>query len=187
MTDPYGQQPQGYGQQPQAYGQQQPGYAVAPQGYGQTPQSYGQGPQGNYGAPQGYGQPPAGYAPPGGGPVGQVRGTGVSMLLFVVTLGIYGYVWAYKTHEEMKQHTGQGLGGGIALLIWFAISPVLAFLHSDEVGKLYSRRGQQPPVTGLNGLWFIPGVLLFGVGPIVWFVRTNGALNDYWRSLGATG
>lgn len=96
-------------------------------------------------------------------------------------------MWSYKTHEEMKRHTGQGLGGGIALLIWFAISPVLAFLHSDEVAKLYARRNQQPPVTGLNGLWFFPGMFLFGIGPVVWFVRSNGALNDYWRSLGATG
>jgi len=25
------------------------------------------------------------------------------------------------------------------------------------------------------------------VGLIVWFVKTNGALNAYWRSLGAQG
>jgi hypothetical protein len=42
----------------------------------------------------------------------------------------------------MKHHTGEGLGGGIAL------------------------------------------VLAIFVGLIVWFVKVNGALNAYWRSLG---
>jgi hypothetical protein len=27
--------------------------------------------------------------------------------------------------------------------------------------------------------------MLILVGPIVWFVKTNAALNDYWKSLGA--
>ena len=55
---------------------------------------------------------------------------------------------------------------------------------SSEVGGLYSRRGQQPPVTGLTGLWYFPGIFIL-VGPIIWFVKTNGALNAYWRSVGA--
>ncbi|MEJ7628811.1 MAG: hypothetical protein WKF54_04395 [Nocardioidaceae bacterium] len=36
-----------------------------------------------------------------------------------------------------------------------------------------------------TGLWVIPGILII-VGPIIWFVKVNGALNDYWRSLGAS-
>ncbi len=179
MTDPYGQQPQGHGQQPEGYGQQQPGYGVAPQAYGQAPQPYGM-------APQGYGQPPAGYAPQGGGPIGQVRSTGLAVLLFFVTLGIYGIYWYYKVHQEMKDHTGTGLGGGIALLIYIVFGYASPFLVSDEVGKLYSRRGQHAPVSGVTGLWVIPGVFIL-VGPFIWFAKTNGALNDYWRSLGATG
>lgn len=58
------------------------------------------------------------------------------------------------------------------------------FLCSSEVGALYGRRGRPRPVSGLTGLWAIPGRLLI-VGPVVWFVKTNGALNDYWRSMGA--
>jgi hypothetical protein len=26
--------------------------------------------------------------------------------------------------------------------------------------------------------------MLILVGPFIWFIRTNNALNDYWRSLG---
>ena len=58
------------------------------------------------------------------------------------------------------------------------------FLASDEVGELYARRGQAKPVSGLTGLWYFPGMFIL-VGPIIWFVQTNAALNDYWRSLGA--
>jgi len=108
------------------------------------------------------------------------------MLLFVVTFGIYGLYWYFVTHDEMKRHSGTGLGGGIALLIAFFVGIVSPFIVSSEVGGLYARRGQAPPVTGATGLWYMPGALLV-VLPIVWFVKTNGALNAYWRSLGASG
>ena len=36
----------------------------------------------------------------------------------------------------------------------------------------------------LTGLWVFPGILLL-VGPVIWFVLTNRALNGYWRSAGA--
>src|SRR4051794_35779193 len=60
---------------------------------------------------------PAYGGPPGLGPAGQVRRTGTCVLLTIVTLGFYTWYWFYKTHDEMKQHTGQGLGGVGALLL----------------------------------------------------------------------
>jgi hypothetical protein len=116
--------------------------------------------------------------------VGKVRSTGLSMLLFVVTLGIYGLVWWYLVHDEMKRHSGQGIGGLVALLLAVFVSPAAAFFTSDEVGKLYERTGRRAPVSALTGLWYFPGMFLV-VLPIVWFVQTNGALNEYWRGLGA--
>jgi hypothetical protein len=116
--------------------------------------------------------------------VGKVRPTGLAMLLFVVTFGIYGLVWWYLVHDEMKRHSGQGIGGLVALLLAIFVSPAAAFFTSDEVGKLYERTGRRPPVSALTGLWYFPGMFLI-VLPIVWFVQTNGALNDYWRGLGA--
>jgi hypothetical protein len=116
--------------------------------------------------------------------VGKVRSTGLSMLLFVVTLGIYGLVWWYLVHDEMKRHSGQGIGGLVALLLAVFVSPAAAFFTSDEVGKHYQRTGRRPPVSALTGLWYFPGMFLV-VLPIVWFVQTNGALNEYWRGLGA--
>lgn len=120
------------------------------------------------------------------GPVGQVRGTGACILLTIVTLGFYTWYWYFKTSEEMKEHSGEGVGGGIALVLAIFVGFVMPFVSSNEVGKLYQRRGQQAPVTAMTGLWFILLGWFFLVGCLVWFVKTNGALNEYWRSLGQT-
>jgi hypothetical protein len=141
-----------------------------------------------YGEPPAAGYQPAVPPPPGAvatAPVGKIRDTGTCFLLMIVTLGIYGWVWYFKTHDEMKRHTGEGIGGGIALLLAILIGIVMPFLSSNEVGRLYQRRGQQPPVTAVTGLWALLLGWFFFVGIIVWFVKTNGALNAYWRSLGA--
>ena len=111
--------------------------------------------------------------------IGKQRSTGTAILLAIVTLGIYALVWVYSTAKEMKQFTGSGLGGGLSLLIYILISPVTFFLHASEVGSLYTRAGAPPPVTGKTGLW----VLLPLAGPIVWFVKVNGALNTFWQGV----
>ena len=135
------------------------------------------------GAPAHYGVPPTPYAA-GGAPLGQIRGTGITLLLMIVTFGIYSLVYFFKTHDEMKRHSGQGMGGGLALVLALFVGFVLPFTMASEVGGLYERRGQPKPVSGATGLWYIPGIFLI-VGPIVWFVKTNGALNAYWESQGA--
>jgi Domain of unknown function (DUF4234) len=119
-----------------------------------------------------------------GATVGQIRSTGLAVFLCIITLGIYGLVWYYLVHDEMKRHSGQGLGGGLGLLIAFFVGLVSPFLVSAEVGQLYQRRGLQRPVSGATGLWYLLGIFIL-IGPIIWFVKTNNALNAYWRSLGA--
>jgi hypothetical protein len=84
----------------------------------------------------------------------------------------------------MKRHSGQGIDGGIALILTIFVGFVMPYITSSEVGGLYERRGQVKPVSGATGLWYFPGMFLV-VGPLVWFIKTNGALNSYWRSLGA--
>lgn len=119
------------------------------------------------------------------GPVGKIRSTGTCVLLTIVTLGFYTWYWWYKTHDEMKQHSGEGVGGPIALLLAIVVGIVMPFLTSNEVGKLYERDGRKAPVSAATGLWYLLLGWLFFIGAIVWFVKTNGALNDYWRSKGA--
>jgi hypothetical protein len=128
--------------------------------------------------------PPPPYAAPArqaAGPLGQPRATGKSILLAIVTIGIYTYVWTYKTHDELKRHTGQGLGGGLGLLIYFLVSPVTYFLIPSEIKNMYEAAGEQSPVTPIYGLWF----LLPLIGNIIWFLKVQGALNDYWVARGA--
>lgn len=115
------------------------------------------------------------------GPLGQPRGIGFGFLMFVITFGIYGIYWAFKTQEEMKQHTGEGLGGVLGLVIWILLNPVSAFVIPSEIGKMYERDGRQPPVTGWTGLWLFPFGFLI-IPAIVWFVKAQGALNRYWES-----
>jgi Domain of unknown function (DUF4234) len=114
------------------------------------------------------------------GPLGQPRGIGFGILLFVVTLGFYGWYWAFKTQDEMRLHTGEGLGGVLGLVVWILLTFVSAFVIPSEVGKMYAKAGQQPPVTGWTGLWLFPGIIPI-VPAIVWFVKVQGALNRYWE------
>ena len=115
------------------------------------------------------------------GPVGQPRGIGFAILLAIVTLGIYTFYWVFKTQDEVKEHTGFGVGGVVGLVIYIVLSPVTWFLIPSEVGKMFKADGREAPFTGWTGLW----MLLPLVGIFVWFVKVQGALNRYWESKGA--
>jgi Domain of unknown function (DUF4234) len=130
--------------------------------------------------------PPASYLgamPPAesGSPLGKPRSTGMVILLSIVTLGIWTIVWSYQNGEELKRHTHTGLGGLPYLLITLLVAPATMFLMAGEVEQLYRREGKQPPITVIWGLWF----LLPLIGNIIWYVRMQRSLNDYWMSHGA--
>jgi hypothetical protein len=118
---------------------------------------------------------------PPSGALGNTRSVGISILLAIVTLGIYTYFWTYWTQDEIKRHSGFGVGGGLGLLIYFFLHPVTYFLIAADVAEMHRARGWNPPVTAITGLW----VLLPLVGSIVWFVKVQNALNAYWTALGA--
>jgi hypothetical protein len=107
--------------------------------------------------------------------------TGMNILLAVVTCGIWMFVWTFRTGEDLKQHNGDGLGGLLHIVILFFLSPVTMFLLPNEVQKMYERDGRQSPVTTLLGLWFLLPI----VGNIIWYVKMQNALNDYWVSKGS--
>lgn len=147
-------------------------------------QSYGQPAPGGHMQPMHMQQAPAAYAPPMG-PIGKVRGTWGVVGLSIITLGIYSLYYYFVTHEEMKQHSGEGVGGAIGLVLGlFTGGLVTAFLLPNEIGNLYARQGRARPVSATTGLWLVLGWLIL-IGPLVWLIKTNGALNAYWRSVGA--
>lgn len=123
-------------------------------------------------------------APTATRPLGEPRSVGMVIVLTIVTFGIYGLYWYYKTHEEMKQYSGEGIGGAMALVITAVVGFAIPFITGSEVGKLYSREGQDPPVSGKTGLWVIPGFLIL-IGPLIFLAKVQGALNAFWESHGA--
>ncbi len=119
------------------------------------------------------------------GPLGRPRGIGFGILMNIITFGFYSLYWVYKTAEEMKEHTREGVGGVLGLVIWILLSAVMGFVIPSEIGNMYRKDGQHPPMSGWTGLWFFPGGLLI-IPLIVWFVKVQGALNRYWEAKGAT-
>jgi len=121
-------------------------------------------------------------APGGARPLGKPRGWVVVLLLTLVTLGIYGLVWQYKTFQEMKDYSGNGIGGAVGLILAIFVGFVNWFIMPSEVGHLYGAEGQEPPpVTGVTGLWNLIPL----VGTFIWLAKTQNALSAFWEGHGA--
>ena len=119
------------------------------------------------------------------GPLGHPRGIGFGILIFIVTFGLYSLYWVYQTQEEVKRHSGDGIGGVLGLVVWIIVGAISAFVIPSEIGKMYEKDGRESPITGWSGLWLFPGALLI-IPAIIWFVKVQGSLNRYWESKGAT-
>ncbi len=131
--------------------------------------------------PGAYPAQPAYGGPPARGPVGTPISVGMGILLAIVTLGIYVIYWNYKVFQEMKEYSGEGIGGGIALVIALFAGIVNPFIFGSEIEKIYRSEGQEPPVKAVTGCW----VLLPLIGGIIWYVKAQTALNDLWVAHGA--
>jgi hypothetical protein len=112
---------------------------------------------------------------------GPYYSTGLVILLTIITLGIWGAIWSYRTGEDLKKYNGEGFGGAINVVVYILLSVVLMFTIPNEIEKMYQRDGRQSPVSTLWGLWF----LLPLIGHIIWYVKVQAALNDFWVSKGA--
>jgi hypothetical protein len=110
--------------------------------------------------------------------IGKPRQIGLQILVSIVTLGLYGVYWAYTSHEELKQYSGEGVGGVVGAVIYFFAGIITLFLLPVEIKKMYEMDGRPSPVSAATALW----ILLFG---IPWYVKCQGALNDFWLSKGA--
>lgn len=128
--------------------------------------------------------PPPPPPPPAAarGPLGTPRPAGTTILLTIVTLGIYSAIWTWRAHEDYKRYTNDGVGGWLGLVIYLVLSPVTWFLIANETQKLYEREGEEPPVRTILGLWFLLPI----VGNFIWYLKVQRALNDFWVRRGAT-
>ncbi len=114
-------------------------------------------------------------------PLGKARSTGWTILLVLVTFGIWSLFWVFWTGEDLKRYRRDGMGGVAYLVLWIFISPVVMFLMADEVAKMYQDAGEEPPITAIWDLWF----LLPLIGNIIWYVRMQSSINDFWIARGA--
>ena len=112
---------------------------------------------------------------------GPFYSTGLVILLTIITCGIWGLFWTYRTSEDLKKYNGDGVGGVLGLVIYILLSVVLMFTIPNEIEKMYQRDGRQSPVSTLLGLWFLLPI----IGNIVWYVQVQKALNEFWVSKGA--
>jgi hypothetical protein len=115
-------------------------------------------------------------------PIGTPRSVGLTILVTIVTFGIWTWVWSYMNGEELRNYRRDGLGGVAYLLLTIIFYPITMFLMANEVENLYLDAGEQPRITTLWGLWF----LLPLIGQIVWYVRIQHAINEFWQARGAT-
>jgi Domain of unknown function (DUF4234) len=118
------------------------------------------------------------------GQLGKVRSVVGVIVLSIITLGIYSWVWEFKTFNEMKNRTGTGIGGGLALVFAILLGGIPnLFLMPAEVGNMYVGDNKPKPISGVAGFW----VLIPIVGGIIWVAKVQGNLNRYWQSFGAPG
>lgn len=146
-------------------GYPQPGY---PQPGGYPPGAYG----------GGYGQP-VGVVPPSLD--GAAYNKALVILLTIITCGLFGIYWTYRTNEDLKAYNGDGLGGGLGIVIYLLLSIVLMFTIPSEIEKMYQRDGRESPVNPMLGLWFLLPI----IGNIIWYLKVQDALNDFWLSKGS--
>jgi hypothetical protein len=126
--------------------------------------------------------PPPPAAAGGSGAVGQMREPLTVALLTIITCGIYGIWWYYRNFEDMKQFSGEGIGGGVGVLLAIFCSIIAVFMLPAEVGNLYEREGKEKPVTALTAFWNLIPL----VGFFIFIYKVQGRLNDFWESHGGT-
>ena len=68
----------------------------------------------------------------------------------MLTLGFYGIYWVYKSQEEIKVHTGEGVGGVVGAVIYVFVGIVTIFLLPIEIQRMYERDGCRSPVSAVT-------------------------------------
>jgi hypothetical protein len=108
-------------------------------------------------------------------PIGAQRGIAFVVILSIFTLGIYFLYWSYKSFDELKKWRGEGVNGLVGMLLSLIIVGI--FLLPSYVGRMYKEASSDRiPMTGWTGLF----ALIPYVGGIIWQIKVQGALNEFW-------
>ncbi len=121
---------------------------------------------------------------------GSTRSVPLSIVWAILTLGIYSFIWVFRTHKEIQEYSGEGrrrlarardldhLHGDVGLagvVTWFIIP--------SEIKTMMEAEGEESSISGTTGLWWLGSWLIFGW--FVWFIKVQGQLNRFWISKGA--
>ena len=86
----------------------------------------------------------------------------------------------------MKQHTGDGLGGVLGLVIWILISPVSGFVIPSEIGNMYRKDGKEVACERMD--WPLALPVRDPDHPDLRLVRQGaGRANRYWEANASVG
>jgi hypothetical protein len=117
---------------------------------------------------------------------GKKRSFGRGILLVIVTLGIYGFYWAYKAYKEVydqERRTDYPVAAFVLSIIPFINIIGIIWLHSIAGGAVQQARQAKGLPPGVSGgeflLWLIPGILIL-VGPFVAYYKMQTSINEYW-------
>ncbi len=122
---------------------------------------------------------PVGQVPPRLG--GAYYSPGMVILLSIVTIGVWTFLWSYRTNEDLKKYNGDGIGGVLAVVLNLLLGVVLMFTIPNEIKNMYERDGRESPVRAIWGLWFLLPI----IGLFIWYFKVQNALNDFWLSKGS--
>jgi hypothetical protein len=126
--------------------------------------------------------PPPPAAAGGSGAVGQLRTPLTVILLGLVTCGIYLLWWYYRNFEDMKEFSGEGIGGGVGLLLAIFCGIIAVFVLPAEIGNLFERDGKEKPCSAMTAFWNLIPL----IGGIIYIFKVQNHLNDFWESKGGT-
>ena len=126
--------------------------------------------------------PPPAASSAGSGNLGKIRTPLGVIGLSIITCGIYTLYWYYKTYEETKDYSGEGLGGLVGLLLAIFCLIVNWFVLPAEIGNLYEQDGKDKPISGMTGFWNLIPL----IGTIIWLFKVQGHLSEFWESKGQT-
>ena len=96
-------------------------------------------------------------SPPARGPIGNTRSVPLSMVWFILTLGIYSFIWVYRTHKEIQEYSGEGVGGWLGFIIYFIFTwvglagVVTWFIIPSEIKTMMEAEGEESSVSGTTG------------------------------------
>lgn len=132
------------------------------------------------------GPAPAAALPANAGPLGETRDVIVTMILIVVTCGIYWFIWMYKTANDINQHGGrETLNPTLDLVLCLVTcgiwSIVVGYKYAQALYAMQTAEGVQASdhssaclLLGLLAIIGVPGGLIV---PMI----LQGELNRHWE------